>query len=97
MKGELKRKSFEELTKVIGYDEEPKDLPEGQYISDEEVSLRVQIFINAWQEAENLHRKLLNNLSFAVNRKILEGCQGEELIEFYNSRVGAILDAFIIA
>lgn len=64
-------------------------------ISDEEVGIRLQIFINGLGVAERIHRKLINNLSFQLNRKILEGCQGEDLIQFYNERVGAVLDDFI--
>lgn len=82
-------KSFEEL--ISGIDFEP-DYPD---ISDEEVEIRLQVFFNGWQVAENIHRKLINNLSFQVNKKALEGCQVKDLIEFYNERVGAILNDFI--
>lgn len=79
-------KSFEELMSGI------ENYPD---ISDEEIELRLQVFFNGWEVAEKLHRKKLNNLSFQLNRKILEGCQGEDLIRFYNERVGAVLDDFI--
>ena len=90
---ELRKRNFEEL--MQGIDERPKDLPEGKEITDEEVTVRVDVFLNGWGMAEKTYRKLFNNLSFQVNKKALEGCQVKELIEFYNERVGRILDAFV--
>jgi len=82
-------KSFEELMKDI--DIEP-DYPD---ISDKEARIRLQVFFNGLEVAEKLHRKWINNLSFQVNKKALEGCQGKDLIRFYNESIGAMLDAFI--
>ena len=67
----------------------------GVEISDYEVGERVQSLLNGYQMAENRQRKELNKLSFQVNRKILEGCQGEKLLQFYNERVGAVLDDLV--
>ena len=117
MKGELKRKSFEELMRLIISENDIKfchhiaeliegvrqkkeiteedELPDYPDVPDEEVDIRVGVFLNGYKDAENLLRKALNNLSFQVNRKILEGCQGEELLQFYNESVGAVLNAFV--
>lgn len=92
MKGELK--SFEELMSGIG-DNEPKDLPDYPDISNEEVDIRAQIFLNGWQEAEKVYRKLINNISFRLNIKLAEGCQSKELIQFYNQKIGGFLDDFV--
>ena len=67
----------------------------GVEISDYEIGERLQSFFNGCRKVENIHRKELNKLSFQLNRKALEGCQGKELIRFYNERVGSILDDFI--
>lgn len=87
-------KTFEELISGIGCNE-PEDLFDYPDISDEEVDIRAQVFLNGWREAEKVYRKLINNLSFQLNKKLVEGYQSEDLIEFYNERVGAILDDFI--
>lgn len=78
-------KSFEELISEIDYPEE----------TNEEVGIRAEVFLNAYQAAENWHRKQLNNLSFQLNKRFLQGCQAKELIWFYNEKVGGILDDFI--
>lgn len=67
----------------------------GVEISDYEIGERAQCWLNGYQMAENIHRKEINKLSFQLNRKIVEGCQGEDLIRFYNKRAGVILDDFI--
>jgi len=67
----------------------------GVEISDYEVDIRAQVFMNGWQEAEKVHKKLLNNISFQLNKKLAGGCQGEELIRSYNERIGGFLDDFI--
>jgi len=85
-------KSFEELLSDSGLTD--LDL-NGVEISDYEIGERVQSLLNGYRIAENIHRKELNKLSFQLNRKILEGCQGKELIRFYDERVGSILDDFI--
>ena len=85
-------KNFEELIN----DSEFKDLDlNGVEISDYEIEMRAQSLLNGYRLAENGYRKELNKLSFQLNRKILEGCQGKELIRFYNKRVGSVLDDFI--
>ena len=92
-KGELRRKNFEDLMK--GIDEGPRDLPEGKEITDEEVTIRAGAFLSGFRLVEQTMRGRLNNLSFQVNKKALAGCQVKELIQFYNERVGAVLDAFV--
>lgn len=85
-------KTFEELindSESIGLD------LNGKEISEYEVGERIQCFINGFQIAEKTHRNQLNKISFQLNRKILEGCQGEELIQFYNDQIGSFLDDFI--
>lgn len=74
---------------------EGEELPDYPDIPDEEMTIRVEVFLRGFQNAENLFRKVLNNLSFQVNRKIIEGCQGEELLQFYNEKAGAVLNAFV--
>ena len=74
---------------------EGEELPDYPDIPDEEVTIRVEVFLRGYQSAESLFRKLINDISFRVNRKILEGCQGEELLQFYNENVGAVLNAFV--
>jgi len=85
-------RKFEELLRDSGLGE--LDL-NGVEISGYEVGERVQCLINGYRIAENILRKKLNKLSFQLNKKILEGCQGKELIRFYNERVGGILDDLI--
>lgn len=67
----------------------------GVEISDYEIGERVQSLLNGYRMAENIHREELNKLSFQLNRKMLEGCQGKELIQFYNRRIGSFLNDFI--
>ena len=82
-------KSFEELLNDL----ESKDLDlNGVEISEYEIGERVQSLLNGYRLAENIHRKELNKLSFKLNRKVLEGCQAKELIQFYNENVGRLLD-----
>ena len=85
-------KTFEELIK----DSEFTDVDlNGVPISGYEIGERLKASLNGYRLAENIYRKELNKLSFQLNRKILEGCQGKELIRFYNKRVGSVLDDFI--
>lgn len=67
----------------------------GVEISDYEIGERMQCLLNGYRLAENIHRRLINKLSFRLNKKILEGCQGKELIRFYNEIVGSVLNDFI--
>jgi len=85
-------KSFEELLSDSGLVE--VDL-NGVGITSYEIEERAQCLLNGYRLAENIHKRLINNISFRLNRKILEGCQGKELIRFYNERVGSVLDDFI--
>ncbi|MBA7495748.1 hypothetical protein ES702_06337 [subsurface metagenome] len=84
-------KSFEEL---LSDSRVELDL-NGVEISDYEIGERLQSFLNGCKIAEDRHRKKLNKLSFQLNKKALEGCPVEEMIRFYNKRVGSILDDFI--
>ena len=84
MKGNLK--SFEELIEST----DPIRNATGK-----EAEMRAEVFLNGYRLAEEPFRQKLNNLSFQLNRKILAGCQGKELLQFYNERVGAVLDDFI--
>jgi len=117
MKGELKRKNFNELMGLEGPDSDLKyyyhiaklvkvvdqekeifreaDLPERPDVSDEEVEIRAKVFLRAFKETERLHRKRINNISFQLNKKALEGCQVKELIQLYNEEIGGFLDDFI--
>ena len=90
--GKTAMKSFEELVNDLEFTE--TDL-NGVEISDYEIEEREKSLLNGYRIAENIHRKELNKLSFQLNRKILEGCRGKELIRFYNKRVGSVLDDFI--
>lgn len=74
---------------------EPEDLPDYPDVSDEEVDIRLQIFLNGVRVVEKSHRKRINNLSFKLNKKILEGCQAKELIQSYNEGVRRLLDDFV--
>jgi len=78
-------KTFEELISEIDYPEE----------TNEEVGIRVEVFLNAYQAAENWHRKQLNNLSFQLNKLFISGASTGELIRIYNEGAGGILDDFI--
>ena len=117
MKGELKRKSFNELVGLEGPEDDLKfyyhvaklakvvdqekeifraeDLPEQPDISDEEVEIRAKVFLRAFKQTEKLHRERINNISFQLNKKALEGCQVKELIQLYNETIGRFLDDFI--
>jgi len=87
-------KTFEELISEIGRDES-EDLPDYPDVSDEEVDIRAQVFLNGWEEAEKVYKKLINNISFQLNKKFAGDCQAKELIRFYNESVGRLLDDFI--
>ena len=78
-------KNFEELISEIDYLEE----------TNEEVEIKAEVFLNGYRLAEDCQRKLINNLSFQLNKRFLQGCQAKELIWFYNEKVGGILDDFI--
>ena len=80
-------KSFEDLLKDLGEGDEE--------VTDEEVEIRAEVFLNAYRAAENWHRKQLNNLSFQLNKRFLAGCGARELLWFYNEKIGGILDDFI--
>lgn len=85
-------KTFEELIKDSEFtDVDLNDVP----ISGYEIEQRLKALLNGYRLAENLHRKELNKLSFQLNRKMLEGCQGKKLIQFYNRKIGGFLDDFI--
>ena len=97
---ELRKKSFEVLMGGIGY-KEPQDIPEDQEfpdypeVSDEEVDIRAQVFLNGYRLVEESTRKKINNISFQLNRKFAKGCQARELIESYNEMIGQFQDDFI--
>ena len=74
---------------------EESELPDYPDISDEEVDTRVEIFLRGHKDVERLHREKINNISFQLNRKVAEGCQAKELIQFYNESIGRFLDDFI--
>jgi len=120
MKGELKRKSFEELMgsgyseeeieraenkmvmaqiiREVKAEKEPKEgdpMPDYPDIPDEEIPIRIKIFLRGCKQEDDNHRLLLNALTFELNKGFKEGCQAKELIEFYNLQMGAILDAFV--
>jgi len=78
-------KNFEELISEIDYPEE----------TNEEVEIKAEVFLNGYRTAEDWQRKLINNLSFQMNKRFLQGCQAKELIWFYNEKIGGILDDFI--
>lgn len=99
----MKIKSFEELLEGLESQEEIRteslepvetDL-NGVKISEYEVGERIGAFLNGVRLTENRVRKAINNISFQLNRKMLKGCQTEELIQFYNKRIGGFLDDFI--
>lgn len=85
-------KSFEEL--IDDLESTGLDL-NGKEISEYEVGERVQCFINGYEIAEKTHRNRLNRISFQLNRKILKGCQGKDLLQLYNDLIGGFLDDFI--
>jgi len=85
-------KTFKELindSESIGLD------LNGKEISEYEVGERVQCFLNGYQIVEKTHRNQLNKISFQLNRKLAEGYQAKELIQFYNESIGSLLDDFI--
>ena len=87
-----------ELVGKIGQEKEiteEDELPDYPDISDEEVDIRVEILLRGQKDSEVLHRKSLNNISFQLNKKALEGCQAKELIQLYNEEIGSFLDDFI--
>ena len=100
MKGKLRKKSFNELMGGIGY-KEPQDIPEEKEfpdypeVSDEEVDIRAQVFLNGYRVVEESTRKKINDISFQLNQKFVKGCQAKELIQLYNESVGSFLDDFI--
>jgi len=97
---ELRKKSFEVLMGGIGY-KEPQDIPEDQEfpdypeVSDEEVDIRAQVFLNGYRVVEESTRKKINDISFQLNQKFAKGCQAGELIESYNEMIGQFQDDFI--
>ena len=103
MKGNVKRKSFEEL--MVGIEnpgeveevcaDEITDIKTQMDCSDEEAEIRAQVFLNGYKMAENLHKKSINNISFQLNRRFKEGGQAGELIQLYNERIGCFLDDLI--
>lgn len=96
MERNVKRKSFEELMVGLEVDiDEPRDLPEGKEITNEEVDIRAQVYLNGYEQAERGIRKGINNISFQLNRKFVKGCQAGELLQFYNERIGGFLDDLI--
>ena len=89
-----KSRNFELLMGGL-IDEGPRDLPEGKEITDEEVTVRANIFLNGYRVVEKAHRKIINDISFQLNRKFAKGCQARELIESYNVLIGRFQDDFI--
>lgn len=85
-------RSFEELLSDSGLTD--LDL-NGVEITEYEVEERAQCFLNGWRIAEKVYRKKINNISFELNRKLLQGCRSEILILFYNERIGGLLNDFI--
>lgn len=83
-------KSFEELISNLEEGDEEED-----EITNEEIDIRAEVFLNAFKLAGNLQKERINNLSFQLNGKFVEGCQAPELIQFYNEEVGRFLDDFI--
>jgi len=88
MKGRIK--SFKELMAGV---EDPGEVE--ITCTDEEAEIRAQVFLNGYEAAEQCSRRLINNISFQLNKKALEGCQAKDLIQFYNERIGGLLDDFI--
>lgn len=85
-------KTFEELLSDSGLTDLDLD---GVEISDYEIGERIQCFLNGYQLAENIHKRLINNISFQLNIKFVKGYQIKELIQFYNEQIGGFLDDLI--
>jgi len=103
-----KLRSFEELMRDSGLEvfEDREEILEaslepigtdlnGVAISEYEVDERAKAFLNGWRLAEETYRKLINNISFQLNRKFAEGYQAKELTRFYNESIGKLLDDFM--
>jgi len=87
-----------EIIKEVKAEKIPKEgdtLPDCPDIPDEEVTIRVKIFLRGCKSEDENHRKLLNALTFELNKGFKEGCEAEELIDFYNKNIRSILNAFI--
>ena len=63
--------------------------------SDEEVDIRVEVFLNGYKAAEDSSRRLINDISFRLNNKFVKGGQAKELIQLYNNLIGGFLDDLI--
>jgi len=87
-----------ELVGKVGQEKEiteENELPDYPDVSDEEVDIRVEVLLREHKDVERLHREKINNISFQLNRKVAEGCQAKELIQFYNESIGSFLNAFV--
>ena len=84
-------KEVSQEKEIFGADELP-DYPE---ISDEEIDIRATILMRTYRDVEKSHRKKINDISYQLNKKTVEGCQTKELIQLYNKEIGSFLDDFI--